>query len=241
MLQMISLLSSLSFAAARGGLIALTVGFWIVFIGGIIVGSIYLAKHFQKKRTAAMLPVAETLGMEFSAEADQLLLDSMQAFKLFDRGHSREMRNVMKAETAAAQLAIFDYRFTIGHGKNQTVHKQTVFAMQTDELDPPQFLLRPERFLDKIGSFVGGQDIDFDSHPRFSKLFVLQGENEDDVRLFFDNKLLEYFEQNEGLYVESAPGAFIFFNRQLSKPDQIRELMDQGYAAYAAIAERLTR
>lgn len=215
------------------GMLALTVV--------IVVVSIYANKYFEKKRTEAMAPIAETLGMEFSGEADEQLLASMQIFKLFNRGHSQKMRNVMKAETESAQLAIFDYRFTVGHGKNQTVHKQTVFAMQTDELKPPQFLLRPESFLDKVGSLLGGQDIDFDTHPQFSKLFVLQGDNVDQVRAFFDDKLLTYFEQNEKLYVESAPGAFIFFSGLFTKPEQMRELMDQGYATYAAIAERLSR
>ena len=231
----------LAIPLADGGSIALIILFWVV-VGLSIAGvTIYLTSHFEKKRTEAMTPVAASLGMEFSAEADDSLLQVLEVFKLFNRGHSRKMRNVMKAETDSAQLAVFDYRFTTGHGKHQTVHKQTVFSMKTSELNPPQFLLRPEGFLDKVGSIVGGQDIDFDSHPLFSKQFVLQGDNEEEVRRFFDAELLEYFEKNEGLYVESAPGMFIFFHRKLNKPDQIRGLMDQGYAAYAAVAERLSR
>ncbi len=227
--------------AAGGGVIALMVVFWILVVVAFIVAIVFLAKHFEKKRTESLMPVAESLGMEFSPDEDEHLLAAMQVFKRFNLGHSRKMRNVMKAETESAKLAIFDYRYTTGHGKNQTVHKQTVFAMQTNELKSPKFLLRPEGFLDKIGSMIGGQDIDFDSHPKFSKLFVLQGDSEEEVRRFFDAKLLEFFEQNEGLYVEAATGAIIFFRGKQRKPEEIRELMDQGYAAYAAIAERASR
>ena len=70
---------------------------------------------------------------------------------------------------------------------------------------------------------------------------MLQGDSEEEVRRFFDAKLLEFFEQNEGLYVEAATGAIIFFRGKQRKPEEIRELMDQGYAAYAAIAERASR
>ena len=233
--------STVAFVAARGISPVSPAVLWILLVGGFIVVPLVLRKHFDKKRTATWTETAATLGMDFSAQPDSVLLSSMQAFKLFNRGRKREMRNVMKAETESAQLAVFDYRFTTGSGKNQTVHNHTLFAMRTDELHPPTFLLRPERLLDRMGSIVGGQDIDFDSHPRFSKQFVLQGENEKAVRQFFDGELLEYFEKNEGLYVESSPGAFIFFHRKLSKPKQVRDLMDQGYSTYAAIKDRLSR
>jgi hypothetical protein len=42
----------------------------------------------------------------------------------------------------------------------------------------PHFALRPEKAWHKIGSWFGHQDIDFDSHPRFSSTYLLRGGDE---------------------------------------------------------------
>jgi len=57
----------------------------------------------------------------------------------------------------------------------------------------PTFSLRPESFFHKIGAAIGMQDIDFEEHADFSDNFVLTGDDEQLVRQFFDNGLLNEF------------------------------------------------
>ena len=220
-------------------------GIAIAIIAGvafILAVAFSIVHHIEKKRTAALIAVASELGLEFSATEDDKLLERMQIFSLFNRGHSRKMKNVMKAETETANLTIFDYLYTTGGGNSSRTHAQTVVAMESEALNIPNIKLRPEGFFDRVGSALGFQDIDFESHAEFSKSFVLQGQDEGAVRAFFDTELLDFFTEKQGSYVESVPGVFIFFRGGgRRKPQQIREIMDEGFAAYTALTRRMTR
>ena len=220
-------------------------GIAIAIVAGvafILAVAFSIVHHIEKKRTAALSAVASELGLEFSATKDDKLLERMQIFSLFNRGHSRKMKNVMKAETETANLTIFDYLYTTGGGNSSRTHAQTVVAMESEALNIPNIKLRPEGLFDGVGSALGFQDIDFESHAEFSKSFVLQGQDEGAVRAFFDTELLDFFTEKQGSYVESVPGVFIFFRGGgRRKPQQIREIMDEGFAAYTALTRRMTR
>ncbi|MEO2016513.1 MAG: hypothetical protein ABGZ53_19315 [Fuerstiella sp.] len=208
----------------------------VAVIAGVIAlvaGIILTVRHFEKKRTAALDVIAAEIGLAFSAAQDDELLARVQVFSLFNKGHSRKMRNVMKAETDSATLAIFDYQYTTGSGKHQQCHSQTVVSMESNSLSLPNFTLWPEGLLAKLGAMMGAQDIDFDEHPEFSKSFVLKGDDVPAIRDFFDVEKLDFFTERKGAYVETAPNHFIYFRGRRRKPEQIRELMTEGYSAYA--------
>ncbi len=68
----------------------------------------------------------------------------------------------------------------------------------------PNFTLRPENLFHKIGQVFGYQDIDFDSHPEFSKRYLLKGENESEVRSTFSADTLAFYESDQKLSTEDA-------------------------------------
>ena len=71
----------------------------IVIGGGVIVLAgflIWLFLHLEKKRTAALLAIAEELGLHFSATHSEDLSARMQKFPLFNKGRGRKIRNVMQ-------------------------------------------------------------------------------------------------------------------------------------------------
>ena len=218
--------------------------FPIVIGGGVIVlvgFLIWLFLHLEKKRTKALQAIAAEIDLHFSATQDDDLFASMQKFPLFNKGRGRKTRNVMSTETDIARLTIFDYQYTTGGGEHSQTHRQTVVALESEALRLPNFSLRPESVFHKIGAAIGMQDIDFEEHAEFSDNFVLAGDDEQLVRQFFDNGLLNEFAKRKGVSVESAPGSFIYFRSRRCKPEQIREHMSQAYAIYSAFVSRLTR
>lgn len=221
--------------------IAILVVVAVVGVGTLVGGIIWLVVHLEKKRTEAFSAAASNIGLEFSPNQDDQLLQAMQVFSLFNKGHSRKMKNVMKAETDIARLAVFDYQYTTGGGNSSQVHANTIVAMESDSLVLPNFKLRPENFFDKVGAAIGFQDIDFDSHPDFSNSFLLQGEDEKAIRQFFDTQLLDFLSSHKGSYIESAPGLFIFLSGGRKRPQDLRQFIDEGYAVYNAFAERVAR
>jgi len=214
---------------------------WLALTAGfvsLVVVIILMVRHFEKKRTAALSVIASEIGLAFSATQDDNLLAGMQDFSLFNKGHSRKMRNVMKAEGETTTLAIFDYQYTTGGGKHQRCHSQTLISLESDSLSLPRFTLWPERLLSKLGAMIGAQDIDFVEHPEFSKSFVLKGDDESAIRDFLDVEKLDFLAERKGAYIETAPDRFIYFRGKRRKPERIRELMTEGYSAYAMFGGR---
>jgi hypothetical protein len=70
-----------------------------------------------------------------------------------------------------------------------------VAAFHTPHLQLPYFALYPESFLSVVGELFGFNDIDFETHPGFSKRFKLSGKEELRIRLLFDYPMLAFFEK----------------------------------------------
>lgn len=165
---------------------------------GAVIGFIaivgYLAYLSDKKRTEALQQYAQSHGLVFEGQMtdlDQWVLH----FKLFNQGRSRTFRNVMRGAKDRAALGLGDYRYTTGSGKHSTTHHQTFCVVRHPGLKVPHFFLRRQVALfDAIGKMFGGQDLNFDDDPAFSKAFVLQTiESEQEVRRYFNERARAHF------------------------------------------------
>ena len=98
--------------------------------------------------------------------------------------------------------------------------------------------MRPEGFLDKIGGALGFQDINFDTHPEFSKLFVLKGPDETAIRSYFAPTVLEYFEGHAGNSLEGYGQTMFFYRSNLCrKPEELKDMLSEAYEAYGVLTE----
>lgn len=209
---------------------------------GLILGMVFWALHVEKKRTAAMRDFATGLGLDFLGSGSDELFVRLARFQLFNNGRNRTTKNVILGKTEIASIAIFDYQYTTGSGKSQSTHSQTVVAMESESLNLPSFTLRPENLFDRVGSALGFQDIDFDTHPQFSKMFVLKGADEAAVREFFDAKILDFFADRPGVHFEAAGDMFIYYRaRKTQAVDALRQYLEDGYSIYQAFVERASR
>ena len=80
----------------------------------------------------------------------------------------------------------------------------TCLLFQSPQLELPDFLLRPQGCLDKVGSVFGWQDLAFVLRPDFSHRYLLQGQDERAVRYYFSNDMLELFERQPDQRVEAG-------------------------------------
>lgn len=207
-------------------------------IAVIIAGAIFFSIHLEKKRKEDLAKVAEELGLTFMPEGSDALYGRLGHFNLFNQGRSRKMKNLVQGDAGDVKLAIFDYQYTTGSGKNQHTFKTTIVTIESAEITCPPFSLRPENLFDKVGGMLGFQDIDFESHPKFSKLFVLKSSDEKGTREFFKPALLEYFESQPGINIEAERGVMFFYRgARLSKPSELKDLFAQAYAVYGKIVD----
>ena len=119
---------------------------------------------------------------------------------------------------------------------NVVVKIQDATPMFDSLLQLPAFALRPENLFHKIGAAFSYQDIDFDSHPTFSKQYLLQGAEDEAVRNTFSDDLLAYYEQRKDLSTEGDGDKLLFYriSKRLS-PMDIRSFMEQGFALFSLV------
>ncbi|MCA8999494.1 MAG: hypothetical protein KDA80_21040 [Planctomycetaceae bacterium] len=217
---------------------------WLPFVifGGIfgfIILILVVHWHNEKKRQQQMETLAEDLGLKFHPKGDGTLRARCGHFPLFSRGRAKKVLNMLEGESGDVRLAILDYRFTTGSGRSTHTHNQTVMYFQAPDLQVPKFSLQPERFWHKIGQMFGGKDINFDTHPAFSKKYLLKGSDEERIRELFHEEILNYLEDQPILNVEGEQDQLVFFREgKRVKPDEIRKFMKEGFEIYNLLTGR---
>lgn len=204
----------------------------------VIGVAIYFSHRHEKAQTEKFKSIAEQLGLQFFPTEEPSVTASVGNFRLFNQGHGREFKNIIFGQTEDVTLSIFNYRYTVGGGKNSHTHHQSVCCFQSPQLRLPEFGLSPEHFFHRIGAIFGYQDINFDTHPSFSKQFLLRGPEEDQIRTFFSPTRLEYFESHPGISIEANGDRFILFRASKRiKPEEVRSFMEQGFEVYSQLKE----
>ena len=184
----------------------------------------------ERKRTTAFGEAAAELGFTFDPAPRANLPDDLTDMYLFTQGRSRRARNILRGRTADLDVTIFDYHYTTGSGKNRTTYNQTVACFRTGDLHLPTFSLRPESFWHRLGGLFGMTDIDFDTHPVFSKAYLLKGPEEDAVRGVFPPDVLEFFEERPGVCVEADSKVLVFYRQNTRiDPKTLRAFMAEGF------------
>jgi hypothetical protein len=206
--------------------------FVVIVVGAIVAVIVLLVVYANKKaaeRRRAMEQAAQQLGWTFTADADLSMIPGLEQHHLFSQGHSKKIFNMMYGAVDAGRAAIFDYKFTVGHGKHQQTFNQSVVYFQSQRLNLPSFSLRPEGFGHKLFSAFGYQDIDFATRPTFSAKYLLRGPDEAAIRNAFTDAALVYYENNLKLCTDGG-GNEVFFYRQNVRvePQNVRALLDWG-------------
>ena len=211
----------------------------IVIISTAVGLAFYLDRRRTRKRQEDIRTAAEAMGLEFQAFADPAFENRVAMFNLFDKGHSKKILNIVVGEVPDFEIVVFDYHYSVGRGKNQKNHRRAVALIESTNLYVPAFTLRPESMFDRLGSIFGLQDIDFDSHPLFSKMFVLKGENEAQVREFFDDSVLSLLQKKPKVCLEANEGRMIlYYAVKPPKENQVKALFSEALEVHTILADR---
>lgn len=180
-------------------------GFFLALVVTLIVWGI----RYARRRTQEFSQTAQQIGFTFIGNAWRgPVLSSQPRICLFQRTRGR-FSNVMIGSAGGFGVALADYTFQMG--------KSTVtytFALFTLDQPLPPFELRAENIFDRIGDAFVHNDIDFDSHPQFSRSYLLRSPDEAGVRQLFTPSLLTYFEQipaDRKWHVEASQTTLILY------------------------------
>jgi len=203
--------------------------FLIFFVGSLIL--IFL--RVGKKRTEQFALISAELKLNFFPKGSTSLLERLKPFHLFSKGWSRKIKNLMEGEANKVELAIFDYQYTTHGGQHPQTHRQSLLFIHSPKLYLPDFSLRPENVFHKIGGSFGYKDIDFETHPIFSKSYLLRGENESAIRGLFNNELLNSIQSQQKICIEGSGDQIIFYrHKSRVKPEEVESFMEEGFQIF---------
>lgn len=189
---------------------------------------------WEKARAAAFRRAAAALGLKAGPEGYDRLPETLKDLSLFKDGHSRRVENAFWS--ADLDWLVFDYRYSVGSGKNQATYRQTVGAFLCRGRNLPAFKLAPQDLLDWVAVRFGGQDIDFPQDPAFSKAYRLRGDDEAAVRDFFSVGGTQYLAARPGWTVE-AQGDWLAATRAKRRvpPKKLRDFVWDLQGLYGAL------
>lgn len=199
-------------------------------------------QNYFQKRSNSLLELANELDWDFSRKDEYGLISLMRDFKLFRRGHSRKIKNIISYQDEGLDIdvQVFDYQYTISAGNSHRRVSQSVFFVQSKTLELPQFYLRPEDFFQKIAKFFGRQDINFESHPEFSDQYLLQSTDEERLRKTLNQDLLHFFSIEKKWSLEGIGYYLILYrNNKRFKPQELKTLIDKGHAIFDMLSNNL--
>ena len=129
-----------------------------------------------------------------------------------------------------AQWEIADIVFDEGAMLALDVYQTTVQVVRLPEAIPT-FIMDKEGFFDKIFSRVrvlsgASRDINFKKNARFSGKFILSGEDEQGIRQFFTDELLDFLANHEVHHIESNGEALMIFKYlHIARTDEVQNML----------------
>ena len=214
--------------------------YMVLIWGGMILagfGAIVWGVLAEKKRRETIAQTVEELGLRLASDLDESDRNFFDVCQLAQQGHSRQVSNVIVADSGALRMVLFDYLYKTSNGKNSTTYKQSVVLVRSPALRMPQFTISPEGFFHRVLEMFGAKDIDFEEDREFSDLFLLQGTQEQEVRSFFNAERRNEFANHANMHLESQADSFLYYRpRHRWNADGIKQAMEQAFEVYRILS-----
>lgn len=213
----------------------------MIFVGVLVLIAVAIVvnQRIEKQRTERLRELASRLGFDFFEAGTSFLAEAVAVLAFLRRGHSQKIRNLMQKDVRGTMITLCDFTYVTGSGKNRHTHTYTIALFRAPGVDAfPTFELRPEHFFHKIAKQFGYHDIEFDSHPNFSKKYLLRGASEPQIRGVFDTRLLDYLEQEPNWQVEATQDWMVVHRANRVKTDEIESFLAQTTKIHLLFAPR---
>jgi hypothetical protein len=226
---------------------------FMAFFALFAAAMVLLVRYQAIRRRQILAALAREMGYVFQSE-DRDLLALVEGFAMLPGGSNRRCVNVVRGKAGRINIWLFDYNCISRNGSKSRRQEYTVCALRSVDLALPDFNLRREiPGMDRLGDLLvkkglvgqgsslaatfGAGDIDFAEDERFSRKFVLQG-NEQDLRPLFAaevrSHLLSFVPPVDG--VEGRGDTMLLLNRTPLPPQSAREFIGQATALCRLLA-----
>ncbi|HET9399738.1 MAG TPA: hypothetical protein VFO34_02205 [Candidatus Acidoferrales bacterium] len=204
-------------------LFAISEGTWTAIITIAAIGIVLAISYsLANRRAAALQNAAAAMRFSFERKGEALRNELNSSLNLLRSGRNPTAYNVMRGP---GDVALFDFEYTVGADRSARTIGQTVAAYRFPGALMPEFHLCGEDFFHRAASAFGYKPIGFDTHPDFSKRFLLRGSDENAIRSFFQPALLDFFRtlpEKPAWNIEAAgPWLIIYRAKKKTKPAEL--------------------
>ncbi|NNF36156.1 MAG: SulP family inorganic anion transporter [Saprospiraceae bacterium] len=137
---------------------------------------------------------------------------------------------------------ISDVTFSEGAAFTAEVFNTTVMVLKLNNSIPVFSMEKEgvfEKLFDRVLAFTGYEDIDFKMYPEFSNKFLIMGNNEEEIKSFFTEKIIRFFESQQVFHIESNGEALLIFEKvKLARTDESIQLIEYGKRLAELILKR---
>ena len=158
----------------------------------------------------------------------------LRRFKFFELRPIERKSNVLSGrfESTENNWEIDDIIFNEGASFTAEVFYSTLMTIKINN-EIPKFMMEKEGFVeklfDRVMAFTGYKDIDFKMYTKFSNKFLLMGDDEAMIRVFFTPRLITFFEEESIFHVESNGKNLLIFSKiKLARTDETQNLLAFG-------------
>jgi hypothetical protein len=217
---------------------------FFILAAAVIVVLAILGHQQAKKRRMALEAWAASRGLSFDPSNDRQMDDRYPEFKCLRRGGNRYASNVMQGRAAERPVCAFDYHYetnsTDSKGNSTTEHHHFSAVIVETGLPLKPLLIRKEGFFDKVGEFLGFDDIDFES-TEFSRQFYVKSP---DRRWAFDvihQETMEFLLASPRFSLEFQGSDAIAYRDRTFKPEDFEAALAVIEGVLQRLPESLVR
>jgi len=170
---------------------------------------------------------------QYSSQVDWNTL-YLKKFHFFEIRPIESKYNCLKGtyEDLGVSWEIADVTFNEGKAFTAETFNTTLMVLKLNK-KLPIFTMEKEgvlgKIFDRVMAFTGYKDIDFEMYPDFSKKFLLMGENESEIRSFFTEKIIHFFENHQIYHLESNGESIVIFDKiKLARTDETIAFIKYG-------------
>jgi len=201
----------------------------LVILFFLIVAGISVAVFlWEKKRRDALIALARERGLRFYKNDPFDLPSTYGATQLCNKGHSKRASNVIAGRVGDGEVRYFDYKYTVGSGKNSHTYNRSACAFHAPYCFTRLFV-RPENLLDKAAGMLGFEDIDLD-YAEFNSKYYVSCEDKKFAYDVLHQRAMEFFVSRPGITMEMTWNFILMnYDGRLS-PDEIGRLISDAEA-----------
>lgn len=170
---------------------------------------------------------------QFSSQVDWNTI-YLKKFHFFEIRPIERKYNCLKGTYKESKVTweVADVTFNEGNAFTAETFNTTLMILKLNK-KLPIFTMEKEgvleKIIDRVMAFTGYKDINFEMYPDFSKKFLLMGPDEDEIRSFFTDEIIQFFENHQIYHIESNGESMVIFDKiKLARTDETISFIDYG-------------